>query len=99
MGCLAVFVRMTWLAIGSIVLVAMTLLLLKSPGFSGKDVAFWSVPVAMIAVRWLDIARFKGQTTQGKPATMGTLGRYALELLVASAVLWGIAHAVARAIA
>jgi hypothetical protein len=30
---------------------------------------------------------------------MGTLGRYALKLLVVSTVAWGIAHAVASAIA
>jgi hypothetical protein len=98
MGCMAAIVRLTWLAVGNLALIATALLVLKAGRFSGADVAFWSVLVGLVLVRFVDVSRFSGYTADGQPATMAHWRGYSLKLVAAWSVLWGLAHAAGRAI-
>jgi hypothetical protein len=48
----------------------------------------------MIIVRFLDIKFLDGQTATGEPATLAHWRRYAVLLIVISAIIWSAAHAV-----
>jgi hypothetical protein len=63
--------------------------------FSFYDGLFWVCAASGIAVRYLDVRFFLGQTGDGKPATMTHVLRYGLLVLAVSAILWVAAHAMA----
>ena len=57
-----------------------------------SDIIFWCVVPAMIIVRFLDIKFLDGQTATGEPARFKHWRRYAIVLVVISAVIWSAAH-------
>lgn len=91
MGCLALVARMTWLFFGNIALLALTLSLTRRQGFSGWDVAFWSLALGLIGVRYLDVTRLGGFSTDGKPATLADWRRYSLKMLAFAVAAYGAA--------
>jgi hypothetical protein len=52
--------------------------------------------LAMIIVRFLDIKFLNGQTTTGERAYIKHWRRYAIMLVLISAVIWAAAHATAH---
>jgi hypothetical protein len=48
--------------------------------------------VGLIEARYVDIARFNGQTTEGKLTPIAHWRRYAVLMLVISAGLWALAR-------
>jgi hypothetical protein len=59
------------------------------------DAVFWAAAASMVGIRYLDIARFRGQTVMSEPATMAHWRRYVVVLPAVSLGVWGLAHGVA----
>lgn len=95
-GCAPMLVRLGWLVAGSFGLFAVAALISRQPPWhlSALDALYWLLAPAMIALRFLDIRRFGGETADGKPATMGHLKSYAIKLGLLTLVLWVGAHLV-----
>jgi hypothetical protein len=66
---------------------------------AAADAVFWATAGLVIAVRYLDIKRFHGQTVTSQPATMAHWRRYAVFMLGISLVIWSLAHVMARWVA
>jgi hypothetical protein len=81
---------------GVVVLLVLTIRIgQESPWTLGyKDVMYWVVVGALIALRYIDVTRFKGRTLAGEPATLRNVVRYATGLLGTSAVAWTLAQSV-----
>jgi hypothetical protein len=95
MGCLAAVVRLVWMMFGNIALLLCAAFVAQGKAPVVMDVAFFAVAVGLIAVRYLDITKFKGQTSEGKPATLADWRRYAAMMVIVSLALWGAARFVA----
>lgn len=94
-GCLT---RLCWMMLGNAALVFLSVAIawkrVEIPSWA--DAAFWTVVAGIIAVRYLDVSRFGGRTADGREtATMHHWRRYALVLIGASVILWGVAHGAA----
>jgi hypothetical protein len=59
------------------------------------DVALFGVAVGLIGVRYLDITRFDGQTSEGEAATLVHWRRYAAATAVVALGIWGAARLIA----
>jgi hypothetical protein len=81
------------MGVGNIALVVAALLIYKSAGWSIADLVFWLIVGLLVGARYVDIARYKGTTVDGDPATTAHFRRYALVLLVVSAAVWAAARA------
>lgn len=95
-GCAAGFLRITWMAFGNLALFFCAIFASRQTAPSALDAAYAAIVVGLIFVRWLDIAKFRGQTGSGEPATMAHWRRYALGLVPVAAGLWALmrfAHA------
>lgn len=93
----SVLLRIFWLLAGYIVIAVLALFISQHEGalmFSLLDPIFWIVVALMIAARYLDITRYGGATSDGQPATLAHWRRYAIVVLIASAVVWLGAHAI-----
>ena len=98
-GCLGLLLRITWMGIGNVALVLLALSILEQGRFSMFDALFWSAVGALVAVRFVDITRFGGLTTENAPADLRDWRRYATLLLLAAAGIWGVAHWIGRLMA
>jgi len=90
LGCLP---RIFWMMVGNVALFMAALSVYTSAGWSIADLAFWLIVGLLICARYVDIVRFKGKTTDGKPATMVHFKRYVLMVLLAGAAVWAAARA------
>ncbi len=92
-GCL---VRLGWLVGGVVMLLVLTITISQEPPWTltAKDVAFWAVVGIVVALRYIDVKRFRGRTMEGEPATVRHVVRYAIGLVGASALLWTLAQSV-----
>ena len=90
-GCL---LRLFWLLLGNalLVIVALQILVREWGGFSGLDVAYWSVVLLLLAARYADVRYFKGTTAEGKPSTLGDWRRYAFILVLSAGAVWLAVH-------
>jgi hypothetical protein len=52
------------------------------------SVAFFGVVALLVAARFVDVARFGGQTTTGEPATRADAQRYAFTVVGLSSAAW-----------
>ena len=86
-GCLT---RIVWFFGGYAVLFMLSAKIVvdRSPLPSYRDAAFWSVAVAIIVLRYVDIRYLHGDTGDGKPATMQHWRRYAVFVAIGSLLLW-----------
>ena len=64
--------------------------------FSVLDIIFAGLVGVLLLVRFVDITRLNGLTAEGEPASLAHWRRYAAMLLVASTLLWLLAHAGGR---
>jgi hypothetical protein len=94
LGFLGVVVRMFWLMVGNLALFMVAVFLFHGKGFSGLDIVFWAIVAALALVRYIDITRLNGLTSNSEPATLKHWHAYALKLLLISAGMWGLAHGV-----
>ena len=94
MGCLA---RFFWFIGGNIVLVVSAVAIAqRSDLLSVWDAVFWATVLAMVVVRYWDIARCQGLTAEGQPATLKHWRRYVLLLTAVALAAWLAAHAWSR---
>jgi hypothetical protein len=96
LGCLGALVRLTWMAFGNGALFMLALKIAQSRRVSTLDAVFWAVVVALVALRYLDIIRLGGQTTDGEPANLRDWRRYVVCICGAAVVLWTLAHTLLR---
>lgn len=92
MGFLPLLLRLIWMGLGYVALFLCWALVAKGTAPVVMDIIFFVVVVALIVVRYVDITMFKGQTTEGKPATLAHWRRYAVLMAVISAGLWVFAR-------
>ena len=75
---------------------AANILMSESKSTRISDIIFWGAAIAMVIVRFLDIKFLDGQTAAGEPASIKHWQRYAILLIILSAVIWAVAHIVAN---
>ena len=90
-GCL---LRLFWMGIGNIILFFCLTYIFHNRvrGLALADLGYWLTVVAMVAVRWVDIHSYHGDTVTGEPATMTHWRKYALLLPSGALVVWIIIH-------
>jgi hypothetical protein len=93
-GILAILVRPFWMFLGNFILMicAANIIMGESNSTRTSDIIFWFMVSAMIIVRFLDIKFLDGLTVEGKPASLGHWRRYAIVLVLCSAVIWAAVH-------
>jgi hypothetical protein len=93
-GC---FARLFWMGAGNLALFLLVILIAQAEALSVTvyDLVLWGVAAAMVAVRYLDVTRFRGQTTEGQPATLAHWRRYSAGLGIVTGLLWVVAHTLA----
>ncbi len=89
-GC---FLRVFWMAVGNVALLAIAWFIHSQRRFSLLDVLYWAVVALVVGARHVDIAQYGGTTVSGTPATGRDFRRYALAMVLAAALLWAVAHA------
>ncbi len=91
-GCMPLFLRLTWMALGNAALFLCAALVAKGTVPLAMNIIFFMVVLGLIVVRYVDITRFKGQTSEGKPATLVHWRRYTVLLAVISIGVWVLAR-------
>ena len=87
-GCLT---RLYWMFFGNAVLAMLLVwLLLNRPKFPCfQDAGYFLTLASLVAVRYIDIRHFKGETGEsGTPATMADWRKYALFLVTGCVAAW-----------
>ena len=92
MGFLPLLLRLIWMGFGYVALFLCWALVAKGTAPVVMDIIFFVVAIGLIVVRYVDITKFKGQTSEGKPATLAHWRRYAVLMTVISAGLWVLAR-------
>ena len=89
-------IRLGWMIGGSLTMLCAWFTILNQPPwtFGIRDAVFWSGALLALAMRYLDITRFRGQTSRGEVATMAHFWRYAVGLSVIASSAWTLAQAV-----
>jgi hypothetical protein len=85
------------MAAGNVALFMLLILIARNKALSLSvcDLGLWGLAAAMAAVRYLDITRLGGQTTEGEPATLAHWRRYTLGLAAVTGFLWITGHLLA----
>jgi hypothetical protein len=90
-----VLARLWWMLIGNFTLALCIVFIVqnRSGFFHAADPVFGIAVASLVLVRYIDIRFCKGLTATGAPASMRTWTRYAIFLVLGSAVVWAVAHA------
>lgn len=91
-GCLPVLLRVTWMMWGVLCLFGCAALVAYEIAPVLSDVLFLLVAAGLIAVRYIDVTRFHGETADGEPATLADWRRYATGVVLVSLAVWGLAR-------
>lgn len=91
-GCLGGVIRLVWLAAGNAALVFIAIAMAQRRAVWALDLTFWAIVAGLIVLRYIDITRFGGLTTDGEPASLQHWRRYLVLLLLVAGVLWALAH-------
>ncbi len=94
-GCLPLLLRLTWMAFGNLALFLCAGLIIKKSAPVLADTAYFAVAAGLILVRYLDITRYKGLTSDEKPATLADWRRYSILLSILAVGIWVLARFVA----
>jgi hypothetical protein len=78
--------------VGPCVLFFLAFFIAERRGLSALDLAYWSVVLAAILARHVDVTRLEGQTDDGKPATLGHWRRFVLLMVLVAGAVWILAH-------
>lgn len=92
---LALIVRLTWMLFGNAALALLAVHIAKTGSLTTADMLFWGVVATMVGVRYIDVTRFGGLTTEGEPASLRHWQRYTGYLLAASGGIYAAAYVVA----
>ena len=86
----AILVRLGWMVAGTLTILISALMIASEPTWTLglRDLVFWVAVVATGILRYVDISRFHGETTNGEPATAAHLKRYLTGLTALAAVAW-----------
>lgn len=90
-GCLSFLLRITWMMWGNFALFACAAVVAHGIAPLTTDVLFLSIAIGVVAVRYLDIMRFGGETADGEPATFAHWRRYAIAMASISFAVWVLA--------
>jgi hypothetical protein len=85
---LSVLVRVFWMLLGNLILVASAISLYKQQGLGVMDIVFWGTVLLLLAVRYADLRYMNGRTASDEPATPTTYRSYAVVLVVISLLVW-----------
>jgi hypothetical protein len=77
---------------GALLLLAAHIAVSRQGFLTGIDLAFWLTVVFLLAVRYVDITGFHGQTATCEPATLTHWRRYAAVVPLLALALWLAAH-------
>ncbi|MFZ5831085.1 MAG: hypothetical protein ACOY3P_13420 [Planctomycetota bacterium] len=90
-GC---FFRLFWMLLGNVLLILCALAIFQSAArsLSVADVLYWLVVAALPAARYVDITRYGGKTSDGRPATLTDFRRYAVAVVPVALLIWLAAH-------
>jgi hypothetical protein len=91
-GCLGLILRLFWMMLGNLALVLLAVFIFHRHAFSTLDIVFWAVVFVLFLVRYIDVTRLHGLTSNGKRATLKDWRAYVLKMLAVFVVLWGLAH-------
>ena len=88
-----VLLRLFWMGLGSLALVAVAGSLWARAGEGGLvlSVVYWVTVGLISAARYADIARYQGQTIDLAPADLGHWRRHTLGLLMGALPVWAVA--------
>jgi hypothetical protein len=89
-GCLGTLLRLFWMLGGVAILIFAGLDMVLKGNRVPTIVLYWLTVVAIIAARFVDIRFFRGETCNGKPATMRHLIRHVALLLASSCVFFAV---------
>lgn len=87
-GCLAALARVYWMAVGNVLLFVCAIYAAKQEPPSALDGLYAGLVALLLVVRFVDITRLGGQTSEGLPATLAHWRRYALGLVPVAAFVW-----------
>jgi hypothetical protein len=90
-----VLARLYWMFFGNLILVFLLIFIFeKGPGFpSLHDAAYLVTLVSLLIIRYLDIRFLKGETGEGKPATMTDWRHHAVLVSSVATGAWIVARA------
>ena len=93
-GCL---IRLFWMGAGNVILFLCLTCIIHTHACTLVlvDLYYWLTVVAMVAVRWVDIHSYHGDTVTGEPATLAHWRKYAVRLVVGAMIVWIIIHLLA----
>ena len=93
-GC---FFRLFWMGMGNIILFFCLTYIFHNRvhGLTLVDLGYWLTVVAMVAVRWVDIRSYHGDTVTGEPATLAHWQKYSVRLVIVALVAWIVIHLLA----
>lgn len=91
-GCIAGIIRIIWMAFGNLALFLCAIMGARRPAPSTFDFVYVGLVIGLAALRYLDIARYQGETAEGEPATLAHWRRYALGLVATAAATWALAR-------
>ncbi len=77
-GCLAALARVYWMAVGNVLLFVCAIYAARHEPPSALDGLYAVLVALLLVVRFVDITRLGGQTSEGHPATLAHWRRYAL---------------------
>ncbi len=82
--------RLGWLVVGPLCMVGYLMHLGRHdpPLISLMSLGFWALVAAIIIVRYIDVQKYDGETTNGVTATMKDFRGYVVRLLAAGGVAW-----------
>jgi hypothetical protein len=89
-GCLPVILRVFWMMIGhaGACLCVIYMFLNQPKNLSILDGLFWCFILLTLLARYVDIAIFKGETSDGEPATLKHFQKHLLVLLPIATLTW-----------
>jgi hypothetical protein len=93
---LSLLARLFWMMVGNAILFFTTIFIFTNQGkmFNVADVVFWITVAALVLTRYIDVKFLGGMTVTDKPASMANWRKYTMFLLICSAAVWVISHAI-----
>jgi len=98
-GGAAFISRILWFAIIPVALFFVFVFIVKEHAAipSLLDALYWGLVVALSVIRYVDVRCFRGETGEGKPATMKDWRRFSILVSAVSLPAWVLAHILAWA--
>lgn len=84
--------RLYWMFLGNVVLLFLLYLIFdRKAAFPARfDALYLGTVASIVAARYIDIRYLKGETGDGRPATLKDWRNHATTVTVAGAIAWGL---------